>query len=62
MGETCPNLLESGQRQSPSAETAAAFASVLGTTIDWLVTGKGERPTKDGVAAAVKRARSRQAA
>jgi transcriptional regulator with XRE-family HTH domain len=50
-------LLEAGKRPNPSAETLVALAQVLGTTVEWIVTGEGNEPSADEVHAAVNRAR-----
>lgn len=43
---------------SMSAERVLALAKVLGTTVEWLVSGEGSAPTEAAVLAAVARAES----
>lgn len=43
-------LIERGERDNLTAETAAALCEALGCTMDWLLLGKGEPPA--GVEAA----------
>jgi len=50
-------LIETGRRADPSASTVEALASVLGVTLDWLVTGEGREPSERSVRAAVDAAR-----
>ncbi|MBX3261083.1 MAG: helix-turn-helix transcriptional regulator [Labilithrix sp.] len=52
--------IEGGSGARP--ETLSAIARVLGTSLDWLVDGKGSRPTARAVRAAVERARAPRAA
>lgn len=51
-------LLESGERPHPSAETVVRIARILGTSVEWLVTGEGRAPTQREVYAATSAARS----
>lgn len=45
-------LIESGERPHPAAETMVHVARILGTTVEWLVTGEGRAPTEREVRAA----------
>ena len=51
-------LLESGRRHHPRADTLELIASVLGVSIDWLVSGRGRGPSSASVRAAVERAKA----
>jgi len=42
--------------------TISDYADVLGVSLDWLVKGRGRRPTKHSIQAAVAAARTRKAA
>jgi len=53
--------IEAGRRQIPSTSTASALARVLGVSLDWLIAGVGEPPTKESVRSAVERARTKAA-
>jgi transcriptional regulator with XRE-family HTH domain len=55
-----PSLIESGQRENIGADILAKLAGVLGTTIDYLLTGAGGAPSQRRVRAAVKAARDRR--
>jgi transcriptional regulator with XRE-family HTH domain len=46
-------MVETGKRKTPAAETVHALASLYGTTVEYLLTGEGEEPTKESVVAAV---------
>lgn len=50
-------LIESGAREDPRSQTLAAIARATGSSLDWLVAGKGAPPAADDVLAAVARAR-----
>jgi transcriptional regulator with XRE-family HTH domain len=49
------SLIEAGQPGIES-KTAMKLAGVLGVSLDWLLTGKGEPPTAEAVKSAVERA------
>lgn len=51
-------LIERGSGEGVQAKTVAQLARILGCSIDWLVTGDGERPTDEAVRVAVDCARS----
>lgn len=55
-------LIESRAIKTIEAPTAAALATVLGCSLDWLVLGQGEAPSDAALAAAVNAARARRAA
>lgn len=55
--DTALSAAESGGG-SMSAERALVLAKVLGTTVEWLVSGEGVAPTEAEVLAAVARAES----
>lgn len=50
-------LIESGRIASPRAEVFVRLADVLGLSLDWLISGRGECPPKDRIDAAVAVAR-----
>lgn len=49
-------LLEGGHIQTLSFENLAAYASVIGVSVEWLATGAGEQPSPEGAMAAVEAA------
>jgi transcriptional regulator with XRE-family HTH domain len=53
--------IERGRTKKPGLQAAADFASVLGVTVEFLISGTGPAPTKALVAAAVQRARALKA-
>jgi hypothetical protein len=55
------NTLESERIGDATTQTASAYASVLGISLDWLIAGKGPEPIKADVRAAVAKARERLA-
>jgi transcriptional regulator with XRE-family HTH domain len=46
-------LIESGEKADVMGETAEKLSRVLGVSLDWLLTGKGEPPTEESVRAAL---------
>lgn len=54
-------MVERGHIHRPAADVLAAFAGVLGVSLDWLVLGTGSEPTAEQVRAAVETARQRKA-
>jgi transcriptional regulator with XRE-family HTH domain len=50
-------MIERRSAERVWTDTAASYAQVVGVTLDWLVRGVGDRPTKKSVRAAVERAR-----
>jgi len=44
--------------ENVGSRTLASLARVLGISLDWLITGIGDPPTKESVRAAVERARA----
>jgi len=63
-GLTCTTHLtkiESGDRVNPTGETLVLIARVFGTTVEWLVTGDGEAPSRLDVCTAVEAAQKRAA-
>ena len=50
-------LIESGRIASPRAEVFVRLADVLGLSLDWLISGRGECPPKAHIDAAVASAR-----
>ncbi len=59
ISESHPWLIESGQRPHVASHLLSAMARALGVSLDWLINGEGDRPTPEGVQAAVKEARDR---
>lgn len=57
LSPTYPSLIESGARPNVGSEKLGRIAKVLGTTIDFLMTGTGPAPTEKRVRAAVRVAR-----
>ena len=55
------SLLETGERRFPRGETIQRIASVLGVSVEWLLTGDGSEPTAESVASSVSVARERAA-
>lgn len=53
-----PALIEAGERERLGGDVAASLARVLGCTMEFLVCGVGERPSKAVVIAAIERARA----
>lgn len=53
------NLIESGDRPTPSAQVLHAIARTLGTTVEYLLTGEGEAPTEEQLARALAAAEQR---
>lgn len=53
------NLIESGDRPTPSALVLHAIARTLGTTVEYLLTGEGEPPTDEHLAHAIAAAERR---
>ncbi len=54
-----PSFLESGRKRDARASTLAAIAGALGVTMDWMINGTGDPPTRDCVLAAVTAARAK---
>jgi transcriptional regulator with XRE-family HTH domain len=52
------SLIEAVLGEQVSAQTLAPIARVLGTTLDWLVTGEGAEPSREAVRSAVDSARA----
>lgn len=52
------SFIEHGERLDPRASTAIALGRVFGVSVEWLVEGKGDPPTKEGVVAAYAQARA----
>lgn len=55
------SLIEAGQ-PGIGSKTAMKLAGVLGVSLDWLLTGHGEAPTKESIQKAVARATKSAAA
>lgn len=53
-----PGSLFRGEVPHPQITTVAPLARTLGVSLDWLVFGEGEPPTKEQVLSAVERARA----
>lgn len=51
-------MIETGRRTNLEAKTARAISSVLGVTLDWLLSGAGPEPKQRAVVAAVEAARA----
>lgn len=49
--------LERGRVKKPGMDAVASLARVLGVSIDYLVAGTGDPPTKDSVMSAIQSAR-----
>jgi transcriptional regulator with XRE-family HTH domain len=47
------SLIEARRAADVLASNVAAYASVLGVTVEWLLTGEGDEPTEESVTAAV---------
>jgi transcriptional regulator with XRE-family HTH domain len=56
-----PNMIETGRRENPTADVLGKIAPILGVSLEWLVNGSGEEPTKEAVSAAVQRAKAARA-
>lgn len=54
--------IERNPRANPTVGTVRRFASAFGASLDWLVNGEGDPPTREQVAAAIERTRARGAA
>lgn len=52
-------LIEAGARDNPSLDTLTALSDLFGVSLDWLATGKGERPSPVDVRASVAAAEER---
>lgn len=46
-------MVESGERKTPTGETLLRLARVYGTTVEYLLRGEGEEPTKESVHSAL---------
>jgi transcriptional regulator with XRE-family HTH domain len=57
VSDAYPSLIASGERERIGTDVAQKLAAVLGTTIDYLVSGNGRPPSKARVGAAVTAAR-----
>jgi len=57
ISESHTSLLERSIGDRISARTAVAIARVLGSSLDWLLTGRGLEPTPERVKEAVSSAR-----
>lgn len=57
VSESYPALIASGDRPKIRSDIAVAIARLFDTTLDFVVSGEGEPPTKDVATAAVARAR-----
>lgn len=55
-------MIERGEIAAPSTDTAAKLCAVLGCSLDWLIAGTGEKPSREHVCTAVAAARKRLAA
>lgn len=47
------NHIERGRSEMPGFETLVALADLLGASVDWLATGRGEAPTQEQAQAAI---------
>lgn len=45
-------LIENGIREHPAATTLSRIAAVLGLSLDWLIDGRGKRPSDRAIRAA----------
>jgi len=54
-------VIESRGDSPVKSDTASAYASVLGVSLDWLIDGSGDPPTALDVTRAVEHARANQA-
>jgi transcriptional regulator with XRE-family HTH domain len=52
--------LERGVSRNPNADTVMALAHTLGVSLDWLLAGRGRRPSAERVRGAVARAMGRR--
>ena len=52
-------MIAAGRRESPRPESLAGYATVLGTTVAYLLLGEGKPPSGRAVKAAVERAKQR---
>lgn len=52
------SAIEAGRRANVGIRIATEIARVLGASLDWLVRGEGEGPTREAVAGAVSLARA----
>lgn len=50
-------MIAAGRRESPRPESLSGYASVLGTTVAYLLLGEGKAPSERAVKAAVERAK-----
>lgn len=57
LGETHVGMIERGNVKTPSGVVLAKLSSVLGVSMDWLVSGRGKKPSKSVIIASVGRAR-----
>lgn len=55
---TLARSIEHNDQANPTASVLARVAERLGATLDWLVRGEGEPPTREQVLSAVERARA----
>ncbi|HVJ15450.1 MAG TPA: helix-turn-helix transcriptional regulator [Polyangiaceae bacterium] len=46
-------LIEEGERDNITAQTASGLCEVLGMSLDWFLLGKGDAPTAEEIATAV---------
>lgn len=49
-------LIEEGERDNVTAQTAKGLCEVLGMSLDWFLLGKGEPPTEEDIRVAVEAA------
>lgn len=52
------SAIEGGRRANLESSTSTRVARVLGLSLDWLLAGVGDEPSRDAVLAAVERARA----
>lgn len=59
--ESYPALIASGEREIVGSDVAAKIADVFGVSLDYLLRGRGERPSSKRIQAAVAAARRKAA-
>lgn len=57
VSEGYPSNIESGARKNVPIEALSGFARVLGLSLDWLVDGQGDPPSRAAVVIAAEKAR-----